>query len=317
MMKITGLLPDHVANQTGDFLGTKKDCTKQFSEMLESYRTCLKRPRDYPMQQNEIPAPLEQQTFIIQNLKEQRELLEKQNNEMRGTQTLHGGQGPDVSPDSMLVVFKDIDNQDKKKAIYNINEEQLCARVYIENWIKSRKNAGMGMLNKMKDMAFAKEIFKAWDTNNKGYLTTKQFSEQLCGLGLSTDNNFVHRLLVTLRSERQKNQSESIEVLTLMDFLQVFAYNNFAKRACEVIKQEFRSNLTTMIAKQKMVENKIREQKNAKKQINPIKKTKFLIQNGSQNSFADGPNANYAQRSQPGSSMSLNLNINMADFPTG
>ena len=121
---------------------------------------------------------------------------------MRGTQTLHGGQGPDVSPDSMLVVFKDIDNQDKKKAIYNINEEQLCARVYIENWIKSRKNAGMGMLNKMKDMAFAKEIFKAWDTNNKGYLTTKQFSEQLCGLGLSTDNNFVHRLLVTLRSER-------------------------------------------------------------------------------------------------------------------
>ena len=223
--------------------------------MLESYRTSLNNPRDHPIQQSEIPVPLEQQTFIIENLKEQREQLEKQNLEMRGTQTLRGGQGPEVSPESLLMVLKDIDNQDTKKAIFNMNDHQLCVRRNIENWIKSRKNAGMKMLDKMKDMEFAQQIFKAWDTNQKGYLTTKQFSEQLCGLGLSTDINFVQRLLVALRGERESNQSGSIEVLTLKDFMKVFAYNVFAKRACEVIKQEFRENLTAMILKQKLVEN--------------------------------------------------------------
>ena len=33
------------------------------------------------------------------------------------------------------------------------------------------------MINKMKDMEFATRIFKAWDTNQKGYLTAKEFSE--------------------------------------------------------------------------------------------------------------------------------------------
>lgn len=47
------------------------------------------------------------------------------------------------------------------------------------------------MLDKLKDMEYAKLIFKAWDTNKKGYLTAKEVSEQLVGLGLSTTINFV------------------------------------------------------------------------------------------------------------------------------
>ena len=46
-----------------------------------------------------------------------------------------------------------------------MNEQQLLIRRNIESWIKLRKNAGMQMLNKMKDMEFAKQIFKAWDTS--------------------------------------------------------------------------------------------------------------------------------------------------------
>ena len=57
----------------------------------------------------------------------------------------------------------------------------------------------MQMLNKMKDMEFAKQIFKAWDTSQKGYLTAREMSEQLVGLGLSVDINFVQRLLLTLK----------------------------------------------------------------------------------------------------------------------
>ena len=103
-------------------------------------------------------------------------------------------------------------------------------RKNIESWIKLRKNAGMGMLNKMKDMEFAKHIFKAWDTSQKGYLTAKEFSEQLCGLGLSTTTNFTQRLLQTLREEAFKDgkKIEKIELLTLKDFLQVFKFDTIS-----------------------------------------------------------------------------------------
>ena len=57
------------------------------------------------------------------------------------------------------------------------------------------------MLDKLKDMDYAKLIFKAWDTNKKGYLTAKEVSEQLVGLGLSTTIGFVQRLLITLKDD--------------------------------------------------------------------------------------------------------------------
>lgn len=108
----------------------------------------------------------------------------------------------------------------------------------MENWIGSRKNAGMKMLDKLKDMEFARQIFKAWDADKKGYLTAKEVSEQLVGLGLSIDINFAQRLLQTLRMEvsRINHAPQEIEVLTLKDFLKVFNYDNFGQRACQVIK---------------------------------------------------------------------------------
>ena len=123
----------------------------------------------------------------------------------------------------------------------------------------------MKMIDKMKDMEFAKQIFKAWDTSQKGYLTVKEFSEQLCGLGLTTDINFVQRLLQTLRGEALKRDSNpnAVEVLTLKDFLKVFDFDPFAKRAMEVVKDEFRANLIKMINKQKNIEITNREKANA------------------------------------------------------
>ena len=57
----------------------------------------------------------------------------------------------------------------------------------------------MSLIEKINDMDFAKQIFKAWDTSKKGYLTAKEVSEQLVGLGLSTSISFVQRVLMTLR----------------------------------------------------------------------------------------------------------------------
>ena len=60
--------------------------------------------------------------------------------------------------------MRDVDNQDKVMALFGMNDEQLLVRRQTEDWIKSRKNAGMNMLDKLKDMDFARQIFKAWDT---------------------------------------------------------------------------------------------------------------------------------------------------------
>ena len=51
-----------------------------------------------------------------------------------------------------------------------------------------------------------------------------------------------------------------MEVLALKDFLKVFNYDNFAKRACGEIAKEFKNNLATMLNKQKNVELTIRDQ---------------------------------------------------------
>ena len=104
----------------------------------------------------------------------------------------------------------------------------------------------MSLIEKGNDMGFAKEIFKAWDTNKQGYLTAKEVSEQLVGLGLSIDINFTQRLLHTLKMDmvRRDFNPPDIEVLTLKDFLKVFNYDNFGQRACQVIKTEFKAQLT-------------------------------------------------------------------------
>ena len=89
-----------------------------------------------------------------------------------------------------MKIIRDVDNQEDQKSLYGMNEEKLLIRRAMENWISSRKNAGMKMLDKLKDMEFARQIFKAWDTDKKGYLTAKEVNEQLVGLGLSVDFNF-------------------------------------------------------------------------------------------------------------------------------
>ena len=138
--------------------------------------------------------------------------------------------------------MRDVDHQGDAKALYGMNEEKLLIRRHMENWIGSRKNAGLKVLDKIKDMEYATEIFKAWDTDKKGYLTAKEVAEQLVGLGLATDIALAQRLLQTLKMDaiRRDSYAQQIEVLTLKDFLKVFTYDNFGQRACDTIRAEFR-----------------------------------------------------------------------------
>lgn len=47
----------------------------------------------------------------------------------------------------------------------------------------------------MKDIELAREIFKAWDPEDKGFLTKKEMADHLISLGLGMDSKFVDRLL--------------------------------------------------------------------------------------------------------------------------
>lgn len=59
-LKVNGLLPDHVVAKTDSaMMISHEDCTKQFSEMLESYRDNMVDTRDHPDVQDQVPMPLD------------------------------------------------------------------------------------------------------------------------------------------------------------------------------------------------------------------------------------------------------------------
>lgn len=63
------------------------------------------------------------------------------------------------------------------------------------DWILSRKNHGMKIIEQHKDIELAREIFKAWDYEDKGYLTRQELTDQLLSLGLGPNEKFVARFL--------------------------------------------------------------------------------------------------------------------------
>lgn len=134
----------------------------------------------------------------------------------------------------VVEVLRDIDGRDKMASLWGISEKMLLLKGKTQHWIKSRKNAGMQLLAQMNDVELAKEIFKAWDVENKGYLSVEELTDQLVGLGLATNKSFVERLLETLTKGSKK-----LELLTLKQFLKVFSYNKFGMQACDIIVQEF------------------------------------------------------------------------------
>ena len=72
---------------------------------------------------------------------------------------------------------------------------RMIQRQNTYDWIKSRKNHGQKLLEQMKDIELARQIFKAWDPEDKGFLTKKEMADNLISLGLGMDSKFVDRFL--------------------------------------------------------------------------------------------------------------------------
>jgi hypothetical protein len=100
-----------------------------------------------------------------------------------------------VNKDSILEVMSSIMNQDKVASLLGFTKRQLIIRRDTEHWIKSRKNAGMGLLGRMEEIDLARSIFKAWDLDESGYLSSEELNEYMITLGLATDKVFSAQLL--------------------------------------------------------------------------------------------------------------------------
>lgn len=89
----------------------------------------------------------------------------------------------------------------------------------------------MQYVNKLQDIDFAKQIFKAWDIDEKGYLSADELTDRLIGLGLSTTKDYVHTLLKVLDNQQ--------ELLTLKSFITAFEFDKIGSAACICIRDEF------------------------------------------------------------------------------
>lgn len=65
----------------------------------------------------------------------------------------------------------------------------------MREWILSRQNQGLKMISGLKDIELARDIFKAWDHQDKGFLTKQELTEQFLKLGLAQNAQFVDRFL--------------------------------------------------------------------------------------------------------------------------
>ena len=74
-----------------------------------------------------------------------------------------------VTHDSLIAVMREI--QQNGQNLEGNRKYEVIRQKQSNDWIKSRKNAGLEILDKQRDIAFAKEIFNAWDVSKKRYLT--------------------------------------------------------------------------------------------------------------------------------------------------
>ena len=76
----------------------------------------------------------------------------------------------------MIEVLKDIDGRDKITSLWDISERMLLIKQNTRDWILSHKMAGMKSLSRMNNIDMARNIFKAWDFDSKGYLTVEELT---------------------------------------------------------------------------------------------------------------------------------------------
>eukprot|EP00347_Sterkiella_histriomuscorum_P003737 403363140 len=129
--------------------------------------------------------------------------------------------------------------------LLGLNNKQFLVFKKTEQWIKKRKRQTNDFSQKEKHVEFAKELFKVWDDDNSGVLDLDEIAEPLVALGLSTDSQFVAKLIESLGQQTNKLKSgvnkqpiqnqESLR-FTLKDFVKIFRADKVGEKISKIIK---------------------------------------------------------------------------------
>ena len=75
----------------------------------------------------------------------------------------------------------------------------------------------------LNDHKMAKEIFTAWDVKLRRYILFDDFAENVIGLGLAPDTNFVRKIFKVIKGENNPNPDQ----INLKEFLKIFNPDRF------------------------------------------------------------------------------------------
>ena len=103
--------------------------------------------REHPGQPDGGVDPYNQKLLLLEKMNDQQKALEHENFEVRKQLTIKHKQGKAVEKDQLIAVLRQIDGQDQLKTLWDVDEEKFLIKKQTEDWIRSRKNAGAGVLS--------------------------------------------------------------------------------------------------------------------------------------------------------------------------
>ncbi len=131
------------------------------------------------------------------------------------------------------------------------NVKQMLAAKENEVWLrKKHERQGIVSQDNRKHIEFAKNLFILWDDDGSGELDITEITKPLITLGLSTDSQFVKKLIKAL-NERRRPTSPSRRVegaeenltLELADFVRIFGSDASSNKIAEVLRTDYNRRL--------------------------------------------------------------------------
>lgn len=89
-------------------------------------------------------------------------------------------------------------NFEKMTTLLGLTQSQWVAVLQFEEFYKSRKNEGLGQIEKNNDLVLAKELFACWDKKRLGHITIEEMAEELISFGLAANRDMVVKLIQTV-----------------------------------------------------------------------------------------------------------------------
>eukprot|EP00347_Sterkiella_histriomuscorum_P008784 403343767 len=139
-----------------------------------------------------------------------------------------------------LFIIEAAQPEQNMQQLLGLDKKQFLEFRKTEKWVQKRTTSN-DYTSKEKHVEFAKELFCLWDDDNSGVLDLHEIALPLISLGLSTNTQFVAKLLQSLleNPNRLKNGSQQHNdiQITLKDFVKIFNVDKVGEKMSLVVKQ--------------------------------------------------------------------------------